>query len=123
MPTRPKGRCTRPLCQNENPCPIHRDERPSAFERGYGTRRWKGARRACLRRDPFCMCDMPDCDHEPGRCGRVSVVADHDPEERVDLVARGVPDPDAPEFLRGKCTSCHSRKTFRTRPNGWAEHG
>jgi 5-methylcytosine-specific restriction enzyme A len=123
MPVRPRGYCTRPGCPHKYPCPDHREERASSQERGYGGKRWASARRTCLRKDPFCTCDLVKCDHEPGKCGRLSVVADHDPKERVDLIAEGAPDPDAPEHLRGKCVSCHSRKTNQTRPNGWAGNG
>ena len=125
MPEMPRGHCSVPLCPYYNPCPQHRDPRPSAFARGYGGKRWKGARRAVIRRDPFCTCELENCGpapgnyHEPGKCGHMSTVADHDPQERVDLVAAGVKDPDDPKYLRGKCASCHSRKTARTRPSGW----
>ena len=121
MPEMPRGHCSVPLCPYYQPCPQHRDPRPSAYARGYGGKRWKGARRATIRRDPFCTCpgDWPGCAHEPGRCMSMSTVADHDPRERVDLVAEGVKDPDDPKYLRGLCASCHSRKTAHTRPSGW----
>jgi hypothetical protein len=123
MPSSPKGHCSRPGCPEFKPCPKHGgDQRASAKERGYGGKRWKGARTATLKRDPFCTCrgTLDGCDrHEDHECMRVSTVADHFPRERNELLAAGILDPDLPQFLRGMCASCHSRKTAHTRPGGW----
>ncbi|MFF3912672.1 hypothetical protein ACFYZB_04175 [Streptomyces sp. NPDC001852] len=48
-------------------------------------------------------------------------MADHHPDERRDLVAASVPDPDAPHRLRGICIPCHARKTSEATPGGWAQ--
>ncbi|MQY32597.1 hypothetical protein SRB17_05510 [Streptomyces sp. RB17] len=128
MPRRPGWRvCTVPGCpeltDQGGRCPEHRREaeqkRGSARQRGYGGRGWQSVRRLVLDRDPQCVCT--DQAHGHGeRCGQPSTVADHHPDERRDLVAAGVPDPDAPHRLRGICRGCHSRKTGTTTPGGWA---
>lgn len=117
--------CSTPRCPNLtdegrcDTCDAEADRgRGTAAERGYGGRRWAARRRACLLRDPLCMCT--DTTHPHGaRCLRPSTDADHDPYERAELVAMGVPDPDAIEYLVGKCGDCHKRKTALTRPGGW----
>lgn len=95
-------------------------ERGTSAARGYSGKRWKSARKTTLRRDPVCTCEAEDHGHEPGRCLHLSNVADHFPESRKELLARGVLDPDDPKFLRGLCRSCHSRETARNQPGGWA---
>lgn len=109
------------------PCPTckttREQTRGTPRQRGYGGRHWRTQRRACLRRDPICTCTTDGHDHPPTGCWRQSTVADHDPHERRDLVAQGVPDPDALHYLKGKCASCHNKKTAATRPGGWADHG
>jgi 5-methylcytosine-specific restriction protein A len=78
-------------------------------QRGYGGPAWERARGACLQRDPVCVI----CRAAPAN------TADHYPEGRDALVARGVPDPDAPHRLRGLCRPCHSRETAKRQPGGW----
>ncbi|MGC2997542.1 HNH endonuclease [Streptomyces sp. G35A] len=51
-------------------------------------------------------------------CGQPSKVADHYPLSRKELKARGVADPNAHEYLRALCVSCHSRETGRAQPGG-----
>jgi 5-methylcytosine-specific restriction protein A len=53
-------------------------------------------------------------------CSKTVTVADHFPESRRGLVARGVSDPDAWSRLRPLCTSCHNRETAKHQPGGWA---
>ncbi|MFD6127658.1 HNH endonuclease, partial [Streptomyces hydrogenans] len=53
-------------------------------------------------------------------CTKPATVADHFPESRRSLVARGVSDPDAWSRLRPLCTSCHSRETAKHQPGGFA---
>jgi 5-methylcytosine-specific restriction endonuclease McrA len=73
--------------------------RPAASQRGYGPR-WRRIRARFLRENPICV-----------DCGAPATVADHDPLSRVELVARGVSDPDHPRNLRPRCASCHNRRT------------
>lgn len=56
-------------------------------------------------RDPICVregCDEP------------SVVADHYPRTRRELVRLGL-DPDDPRYGRGLCVSCHNNWTLNAR--------
>lgn len=125
MPRKAMSVCSRPGCGELSPggrCAKCRREaeqaRGSARERGYGGRSWENARDAVLARDPLCVCT--DTGHGHGEpCGQPSRVADHHPRERKDLVAAGVPDPDAPHRMRGICGGCHNRKTGATVPGGW----
>lgn len=118
--------CSVPSCPelcSGGRCDTHKREadqrRGSAYQRGYGGKAWQAARDAVLARDPLCVC--PDTEHGHGvLCGQPSNVADHYPRERKELVAAGVPDPDAPPRMRGVCSDCHNRKTGATRPGGWA---
>ncbi len=125
MPTRPRSHCSRPGCRNFKPCQLHSADaqRPTAAERGYNGKRWSSARRSTLKRDPFCMCtEECTCDWFGAgllRCPLISNVADHYPDSRKDLIARGELDPDHPRFLRGLNRSCHSRETNRLQPGGW----
>jgi 5-methylcytosine-specific restriction protein A len=81
--------------------------RGSFRERGYGSG-WDRSRLAVLERDVVCvLCPAP------------AVVADHYPEGRRELVARGISDPDALYRMRGLCRPCHSRETARHQPGGW----
>jgi 5-methylcytosine-specific restriction protein A len=81
--------------------------RGSAASRGYGTA-WAKRRRAYLIRHPICTL-----------CPRQATVADHYPESRRELVAAGVPDPDADHRLRALCAPCHASETARNQPGGW----
>jgi 5-methylcytosine-specific restriction protein A len=66
-------------------------------------------RRIVLTRDPICVV-----------CKRAfSTLADHWPDSRKDLIAKGVTDPDAPYRLRGLCAPCHSKETAIAQPGGW----
>jgi 5-methylcytosine-specific restriction protein A len=107
-------------------CTAHRAERErargTAQERGYSGRRWYARRSACIRRDPICVCTDLSHGHGP-RCSAPSTDADHDPIERRDLVAAGVKDPDAVEYLKGKCGPCHKKRTAATSPGGWNARG
>jgi hypothetical protein len=85
-------------------CPAHggtnrSPERRTSADRSYG-RQFRRNRTILLARDPICV-----------ECGLVpSVVADHEPSRRV-LLARGVEDPDALEYLRALCLGCHRVKS------------
>lgn len=119
--------CTVPGCpaytQGGGRCDDHKREaeqrRGTARQRGYGGRDWQAARKAVLDRDPRCVCADDGHGHDGRPCGQPSTVADHYPDERRDLVAAGVPDPDAPHRMRGVCSSCHNRKTAATVPGGF----
>lgn len=108
MPYRIAGRCSTPGCPNPSgggACSEHRvyreSDRPSPQARGYDEA-WKRKRAAQLRDHPLCEeCDVPtpatDVHHVP---------------ERKTLVALGVADPDAPEFLHSLCKRHHSAHTI-----------
>lgn len=108
MPARPLRRCTIPGCGDRpapgrSRCPDHERStdaaRGSPAARGYDAR-WRGISARYLARHPFCV-----------DCGQPATTPDHDPVPRRVLVAQGVPDPDADQYLRARCTPCHSRKT------------
>jgi 5-methylcytosine-specific restriction protein A len=85
-------------------CPEHAtavdQRRGSAAQRGYGAR-WQRIRARKLRRNPMC--------ERPG-CVQPAVDVDHTPTRR-ELVAKGVADPDADQYLTALCHSHHSHKT------------
>lgn len=63
-------------------------------------------------RDPICcLCSE-----------QLSVVADHWPKSRRELVDCGL-DPNDPRFGRGLCKSCDSKQTARRQPGGWHAWG
>jgi len=111
MPYRPPKPCTYPGCpklSHTRRCDEHtRQERkeydatrPSAPERGYGPA-WRVKRAAFLTEHPNCEdCPAPATD------------VDHVPSRRL-LVAMGVTDPDADQYLHARCHRCHSSKTAR----------
>lgn len=105
--------CVSPGCDHEEPCPVHPrtppvDHRPNSYRRGYGGKGWHRARTKVLRRDPLCT--------DPSGCDAPSVVADHHPRSRRELLADPtVTDPDAPELMRGLCKPHHDAHTGRTR--------
>jgi 5-methylcytosine-specific restriction protein A len=49
---------------------------------------------------------------------RPSVVADHWPKSRRDLVDLNL-NPDDPANGRGLCTGCHNAETAQNQPGGW----
>ena len=55
-------------------------------------------------------------------CGQVATVADHYPDDRRALVAKGL-DPNDPDHGRGLCASCHSKETAKFQPGGWNQGG
>ena len=85
--------------------------RPTAAQRGYGAR-WRRRRRRYLAAHPICcLCPAP------------AEIPDHYPRSRRELVAAGVRDPDADEYLRPLCAPCHNRETAKHQPGGWAPKG
>jgi 5-methylcytosine-specific restriction protein A len=125
----PRALCVCPTsgCHNLTPggrCPDCRTEaeqrRGSAAQRGYSGRHWTTARRACLLRDPLCVCTDAGHGHDGRQCIAPSTVADHHPTSRRDLIVLGVTDPDAPHRLRGICSRCHNKHTAHEQPGGWA---
>lgn len=116
MPRKPRPPCSIPGCPELTArggrCVKH--EREATAQRvtpgtsAYGPR-WPYIRRAYLYRNPWCVL-----------CGKPATVADHFPESRRSLVARGVADPDVASRLRPLCVSCHSRETARHQPGGFA---
>lgn len=78
----------------------------------YASAGHRAFRRAVLQRDPLCVC-TGECGHHDTPCLAPSVVADHWPIERRDLIELGL-DPDDPKRGRGFCLRCHNAKTART---------
>lgn len=68
----------------------------------YSTHQWRTRRRTFLRAHPTCVDD-----------GAKATEADHVPPRAL-LLAAGIHDPDADQWLRPRCQPCHSRKTKLT---------
>ena len=131
MPTRGLQPCLGPGCTNRvkkgrcSDCLGNKQRasdqmRGTSSDRGYSSRDgWRESRRAAIRRDVQCQCESIDCDHVALMCGAPSEVADHYPLSRRDLVRSMVLDPNAPEYLRGLCPTCHNMHTARNQPGGW----
>ncbi len=81
--------------------------RGTAHQRGYG-KKHQQFRQAVLARDSVCVV----CGQEP------SVVADHHPHSRRELIDMGC-DPDDPAYGRGVCKRDHDRSTAVAQPGGW----
>lgn len=108
--------CNRPGCPTKIPqgqgrcaeCRADADRARRPRGNPYATRGHLLFRDAVLARDPICvLCDI-----------RIATVADHYPDERVDLVRAGL-DPNDPERGRGLCAGCHNEYTAATSPGGW----
>lgn len=104
--------CSKPGCgtlhTGRGQCPNCRaaaDRRRRPNGNPYATRGHQAFREQVLARDPICVICL----------SARSTVADHDPLDREQLVARGL-DPNDPKHGRGLCKRCHDRKTAR-------EHG
>ncbi|TWP47476.1 holin [Lentzea tibetensis] len=129
MPTRAERPCTTPGCPELtrrggrcDRCRSRTDlSRGTVTERGYTGLHRSRFRAGVLAAHPVCRCALTVCPHHhAGPCPRRSVVADHWPLTRRQLVAQGK-DPDNPSHGRGLCPSCHGRNTAtdpRTR-GGW----
>ncbi|PZG03974.1 holin [Micromonospora craterilacus] len=121
MPTRAPRRCTTTGCRGVpgpqgGKCPGCRartgrasdQRRGSPTERGYGREHRDVFRPGVLARDPVCVL-----------CGvRPSVVADHWPLDRKQLVARGL-NPNDPVHGRGLCEPCDRVDKADRQPGGW----
>ena len=88
--------------------------RGTATQRGYGGRAWQATRRAFLRQPQNKICAI-----RGPKCTVVATVPDHWPDSRKDLIARGVPDPDAFHRLRPACVACHNAATAENQPGGF----
>jgi 5-methylcytosine-specific restriction protein A len=86
------------------------DLRLSAARRGYGAG-WRKKRAAFLAANPACE-----------DCGHPATDVDHIPSRR-ELLAQGVHDPDADQYLHSRCHSDHTRKTNRQEGGGWRGRG
>lgn len=94
-------------------CPRHESQRRSASDKRRGssrarsyTSRWDRRSREFLAKNPLCARHLVLGDLV------TATVADH-LENRRALVARGVQDPDADEFLVPLCGPCHSECTAK----------
>lgn len=103
------SKCT--TCQRKQ----DRERRPQGNP--YHTKGHQTFRKQVLARDPLCTC-TGDCGTHQGLCAKPSTVADHYPTERIDLITQGL-NPNDPQYGRGICTTCHNRKTARTKPAGF----
>lgn len=121
MPTRSRRRCTHcghptttspcPTCEQRRKTAVNR-RRPNPTSLGYDQQH-RAFRDAVLTRDKWCTCPgCPSCYHKaPGSpCIRSSKHADHWPETRRQLEARGA-NPNDPRHGRGLCHPCHSHWT------------
>lgn len=104
-PPKPCTKCGKVVYRN-GLCPVHYKQadarRGSSKDRGYDKRHEYQFRRPILERDPICCV----CNDRP------SVVADHYPIDRVDLVKAGE-NPNDPRHGRGLCKRCHDQHTAR----------
>lgn len=91
----PAGRCGE--CSGEAEA-----KRGTAAQRGYDAR-WRRTRAAQLRRQPICP------------CGSLATDVDH-----IDGLGPKAPLGHTASNLRSLCHSCHSRRTGRDQPGGWA---
>jgi 5-methylcytosine-specific restriction protein A len=82
--------------------------RDATRDRYTNTRGHKTFRAAVLAHHPICVI----CHRAP------SVIADHYPLGRDELVARGL-DPNDPSAGRGLCKPCDSTQTAGRQPGGW----
>ena len=64
----------------------------------YTTHAWRKRRKRYLEANPTCA------------CGAKATEPDHTPPRQL-LVALGIHDPDADQWLTQRCASCHARKT------------
>src|SRR6478672_4219530 len=76
--------------------------------KAYNTKGHRRFREQVLRRDPICvLCDVAQ-----------SVVADHYPKGRDELLALGL-NPNDARYGRGLCTRCDKTQTAARQPGGW----
>lgn len=108
---RARSVCNQPGCPELTTggrCKAHETPRPDSHQRGYGHTHRSRFRPQVLARDPLCRI-----------CRRAaSVIADHWPLSRKELIAAGL-DPDDPRAGRGLCRSCDGRQTQARQPGGW----
>lgn len=84
--------------------------RGTSTERGYARNpAHRAFRSAVLAKHPYCVL----CNAAP------SVIADHYPLGRRELVARGM-NPHDPTYGRGLCRVCDGKQTAQRQPGGWA---
>lgn len=114
---KPSAVCSLPGCPelvaDRGRCPAHRrageTSRPNAAAQGYGAR-WRKVRARFLRSHPICQ--VTDCWLKATDVDHVTL--------RRDLVAQGVANPDADEYLQALCHSHHSQKTA-AETGGWSK--
>lgn len=93
-------------------CPTHtKDARRRHWTntKAYNTKAHRVTfRLGVLDRDPICtLCHV-----------RASVVADHYPHARQDLIDLAL-DPNDPQYGRGLCIQCDKQQTAQRQPGGW----
>jgi 5-methylcytosine-specific restriction protein A len=80
-----------------------------ANERPYDSAKWKRRAHRFLMRHRWCaLCSKEGLSTQ-------ATVADHYPETRKELLARGVDDPDRDEYLRPLCVTHHATHGRKTR--------
>lgn len=109
--------CSVPGCATiydttQSRCPTHETaakQKHWAHTKAYNTKGHRITfRLAVLRRDPICtICHLAQ-----------SVVADHYPSGRDELIELGL-DPNDPQHGRGLCTPCDKTQTAARQPGGW----
>jgi 5-methylcytosine-specific restriction protein A len=99
------------LVEKPGRCPEHARQaeraRGTFAQRGY-RKGHKKFRRLVLERDPVCVICR----------SALSVIADHYPLGRDELVEQGL-NPDDPRYGRGLCRSCDSKQTAARQPGGF----
>lgn len=95
-------RCGRPTAEADGVCPTCK-ARVSPQSSPYWESEWKRRSVSFLRKHTKCAL-----------CGSRATVADHYPDTRRELLARGVADPDTEDRLRPLCASCHASRGRRS---------
>lgn len=127
MPTRPQPFCRGKgrRCPNKaeinglcRPCHDEREReydsrRPNATERGYDAA-WRETRRKYLHEHPWC--EGHECSAKPQWLRAPAREVDH-----IDGLGPKGPRGHDPENLRSLCKPCHSKRTARDQPAGWAK--
>ena len=85
-------------CEEHKRVRTYDEDRPSAWRRGYGGKRWQRLRGVVLAKNPLCVACLERDRTEP------AVDVDH-------ILPKNEGGTDALSNLQGLCVSCHSKKT------------